>query len=253
MKITFLGTGTSQGVPVIACGCTVCASADPRDQRLRSSVMIEGKGRVAVIDTGPDFRQQMLRAKAGRLDAVIFTHEHKDHTAGFDDIRAFNFVLQKKIDVYATERMERVIRREFPYIFEEDKYPGVPEIELHRIDHRPFSAGGMDFIPVEVMHYRLPVLGFRIGDFTYITDANSIPEPEKEKVRGSKVLVLNALRKTKHVSHFTLDEAVALAQELDAGITYLTHISHQMGLHEEVERELPSHVRLAYDGLVLDL
>ncbi len=251
MTVTFLGTGTSQGVPVIACPCEVCQSANPKDNRLRSSVLIEDKGKVFVIDTGPDFRFQMLREKVKQLDAVLFTHEHKDHVAGLDDIRAFNYILKKKIDVYATARVQLALKREFPYVFEDLKYPGVPEINLFEIGSAPFTICSTTFIPIEVYHHKLPVLGFRVGDFTYITDANSIADSEKEKIKGSKVLVLNALRREKHVSHYTLDQAVALAKELGAEKTYFTHISHQLGKYEQVEKELPDLVSLAFDGLKL--
>ncbi len=253
MKVTFLGTGTSQGVPVIACRCPVCTSPDPHDQRLRSSVMIEAEGKAAVIDSGPDFRQQMLRARASRLDALVFTHAHKDHIAGMDDIRAFNYVLKRRIDVYASESVQESIRREFAYIFDAVRYPGIPEIDIHTIGAEPFVAAGMRFIPVEVMHYRMPVFGYRVGDFTYITDAKSISESEREKVRGSRVLVLNALRKEKHISHFTLDEAIAVMEDLAPETGYLTHISHQLGTHQEVSRLLPPHIHCAHDGLVLEL
>lgn len=253
MRITFLGTGTSQGVPIIACPCYVCHSKDTKDKRLRSSVMIETAGKTFVIDTGPDFRQQMLREDVKVLDAVIFTHEHKDHTAGFDDIRAFNFINKRKMEVYASARVEEALRREFSYIFSDFKYPGIPEINLHLLENKLTTIEGVDFLPVEVMHHRLPVFGFRIGDFSYITDANFISEPEKEKIRGSKVLVLNALRREEHISHFTFQQAIDLANELKAEQTYLTHISHQLGLHAEVEKELPGHIHLAYDGLKLDV
>ncbi len=254
MKVRFLGTGTSQGVPVIACKCEVCLSKDTKDKRLRSSILIENEvGNTVVIDTGPDFRQQMLRENIERLDAVVFTHEHKDHIAGLDDIRAFNFVQQRDMDVYATLRVQEALKRDFHYAFQAVKYPGVPQMNLHTIDLKPFEAGGFPFIPIEVMHYRLPVLGFRIGDFTYITDANYISPEEKEKIKGSKVLVLNALRQSKHISHFTLNEAVELAQELGANKTYFTHLSHQMGLHTDVNSALPEGVSLAYDGLVVEV
>lgn len=254
MKIRFLGTGTSQGVPVIACKCEVCLSKNPKDKRLRSSILIENEaGNTVVIDTGPDFRQQILRENIERLDAVVFTHEHKDHIAGLDDIRAFNFVQQRDMDVYATQRVQEALKRDFHYAFQAVKYPGVPQMNLHTIDLKPFKAGGFSFIPIEVMHYRLPVLGFRIGDFTYITDANYISPEEKEKVKGSKVLVLNALRQSKHISHFTLNEAIELAQELGANKTYFTHLSHQMGLHTDVNSTLPEGVHLAYDSLVIEI
>lgn len=249
MNITFLGTGTSQGVPLIACSCKICSSTNPQDKRLRTSAMVEVNGKVIVIDSGPDFRQQMLREKVKRLDALIFTHSHKDHIAGLDDIRAFNYISGQVIDVYADEIVQKAIHREFPYIFDEFKYPGVPEINLYPIGHDPFVAGGEAIIPIEVLHYKLPVKGFRIGDFTYITDANFISETEREKIKGSKVLVLNALRKEKHLSHFSLQEAIDLSRELEIPNTYLTHISHQLGLHSEVEATLPEGVHLAYDGL----
>jgi phosphoribosyl 1,2-cyclic phosphate phosphodiesterase len=254
MKITFLGTGTSQGVPVIACDCEVCSSTDLRDKRLRSSILIENEGQTFVIDTGPDFRQQMLRANVKRLDAVIYTHEHRDHLAGLDDIRGFNFVMKQAMDIYADERVEEAIRsREYPYIFSKEQYPGIPEINLHHIDKEPFTIGKTTFIPIEVMHHKLPVLGFRIGKFTYITDANFISEKEEEKIKGSEVIVLNALRREKHLSHYTLNEAVSLINKWKPKQAYLTHISHQLGKHADVEKELPSPIRLAYDGLTLEL
>lgn len=253
MKVTFLGTGTSQGIPVIACTCRVCTSQDPRDKRLRCSVLIEEKGTIMVIDSGPDFRQQMLRANVQDLHGLVFTHEHKDHVAGMDDIRAFNYIHQKKIDVYATSRVQIALRREFPYIFEDTKYPGVPEINLHTIDNSPFSVGNIHLVPIEVMHYRLPVLGYRCGDFTYITDANFISDAEKEKIKGSKIVVVNALRRERHVSHFTLKEAISLLEELNPEQGYLIHMSHQLGLHEEINKELPDFIRCAYDGLVLEM
>ncbi len=253
MIITFLGTGTSQGVPVIACSCAVCTSTDIRDNRLRSSIMIEAEGKVIVIDSGPDFRYQMLRAKVKHLDGIVFTHEHKDHVAGMDDIRAFNYQQATAIDIYATERVQQALKREFAYVFHEMKYPGVPEVNMNTITLDPFSIGGVKFIPIEVMHYKLPVLGFRIGDFTYITDAKTVSETEKEKIKGSKTLVINALQMDKHISHFTFAEAIAFANEIDAEKTYFTHISHRLGCHKEVLDLLPPHITLAYDGLVLEI
>lgn len=253
MKITFLGTGTSQGVPLIACKCEVCTSTNVKDKRLRSSIMVETSTTTIVIDTGPDFRQQMLREQVEQLDAVVFTHEHKDHIAGLDDVRAFNFINGKHIEVYATSRVQAAIKREFAYIFAEDKYPGIPLINLNEIDLAPFQIKDIKLIPIEVMHYKMPVLGFRIADFTYITDAKSISEKEKEKMKGSKVLVLNALRREEHISHFTFQEAIDLAQELNVEQAYFTHISHQLGLYEQVSEELPSNIFLAYDGLKLIL
>ncbi|MEQ8532328.1 MAG: MBL fold metallo-hydrolase [Imperialibacter sp.] len=253
MKLTFLGTGTSQGVPVIACNCEVCQSVDFHDKRLRSSVHIEVDGLSLVIDTGPDFRQQMLRERIKRLDAVIFTHEHKDHTAGLDDIRSFNFLQQMDMPVYASTAVITQLKREFSYIFADHKYPGVPLVDVKLLDGKPFTIGQTAITPINVMHFKLPVFGFRIGDFTYITDANYISDEEKEKIKGSKVLVLNALQKAPHISHFTLDEAVALAQELKSDQTYFTHISHKLGSHREVSAQLPENIYLAYDGQQLTL
>lgn len=253
MKVTLLGTGTSQGVPVIGCSCEVCRSVDYRDQRLRVSVHLQVDGKSIIIDSGPDFRQQVLRERIKNLDALVFTHEHKDHTAGLDDIRAYNFSQHKDMPLYAEERVLEQLKREFAYIFADFKYPGIPQVELHTITEAPFEVVGVPFTPIRVMHYKLPVLGFRIGDFTYITDANYISEEEKEKVRGSKVIVLNALRHEHHISHFSLKEAVALLEDLQPEQAYLTHISHLMGLHREVELQLPDFIRLGYDGLQLEV
>ncbi|MFD2871044.1 MBL fold metallo-hydrolase [Mucilaginibacter ximonensis] len=253
MIVTFLGTGTSQGVPVIACGCEVCKSADARDKRLRSSILIEAPDKTVAIDSGPDFRYQMLRANVQHLDAVVYTHEHKDHVAGMDDIRAFNFKQQQPMDIYADARVQAALMREFPYVFSEFKYPGIPQINIHPIGLDPFDIGSIHFIPIEVLHYKLPVLGFRINDFTYITDAKTVSEEEKEKIKGSKILVINALQKQTHISHFTLDEAIAFAQEIGAETTYFTHISHRLGKHAEIEPELPAGIKLAYDGLQLEI
>ena len=252
MTITFLGTGTSQGVPVIACGCEVCTSADKRDKRLRSSILVEGD-KTVVIDSGPDFRYQMLRANVQHLDALVFTHEHKDHVAGMDDIRAFNYKQNSPIDVYAEERVQTAIKKEFHYIFTEFKYPGIPQVNLKTITSEPFLIGDIKFIPIEVMHYKLPVKGFRINDFTYITDAKTISESEKQLIKGSSILVINALQKQTHISHFTLDEAIAFAQEIGAERTYFTHISHRLGRHEEISKDLPLGIELAYDGLKLEI
>jgi len=253
LKITFLGTGTSQGVPVIACNCNVCQSSDLRDKRLRTFIHIQYKNSSFVIDSGPDFRQQMLRAQIKNLTALIFTHEHKDHVAGMDDIRAFNYVLQKKIDIYATLRVQEALVREFPYVFHDFKYPGVPEVNMITIDEHPFNIEGLEFIPIEVLHYKLPVNAYRVGDFTYITDANFISEKEKEKIKGSRIVVINALRREKHVSHFNLEEALELIKELKPEKAYLTHISHQLGKHSDVEKELPPNVFLAYDGFEIEM
>lgn len=253
MKITFLGTGTSQGVPVIGCDCPGCKSEDLHDRRLRSSLLVEQDELAIVIDTGPDFRQQMLRAEVNSLNAVLFTHEHRDHIAGLDDIRAYNFIQKSSMDIYAEERVIRALNSMFPYIFAEKKYPGVPQVAMHAISTEPFEIGSLEIIPVRMMHYRLPVLGFRIGDFAYLTDANYISEQEKEKLFGVKSLVVNALRRETHISHFTLSQAVSLIEELCPREGYLTHISHQMGPCRKVDDELPSNIRTAYDGLVLEL
>ena len=238
---------------MIACPCAVCHSNDSKDKRLRTSVLVEVSGKTIVIDTGPDFREQMLRANVLKLDAVLFTHEHRDHIAGLDDIRSFNHVQQKPMDIYAEERVLQAIRQEFPYIFAEKKYPGIPEVILHSIDNHPFTIEGVSINPIRAMHLRLPLLGFRFGDFTYITDANYILDEEKEKIKGSQYLVINGLRKEKHVSHFALEEALELIRELNPKYAFITHISHQMGFHNEVQAELPSNVTLAFDGLVLDI
>jgi len=251
LKITFLGTGTSQGVPVITCNCEVCQSDDHRNNRLRVSILIETADKTIVIDSGPDFRYQMLRAKVKDLDAILFTHEHKDHVAGLDDIRPFNYLLHKNIDIFATTGVQEALKREFSYIFSDVKYPGLPQIELHTIDKDPFFIGQTQIIPLAIMHYKLPILGFRIGDFTYITDAKTVSNETIEKVRGTKILIINALQRQPHISHFTLDEAIEFAQKIGAEQTYFTHISHNLGLHEVVEKELPTGMKLAYDGLTL--
>jgi phosphoribosyl 1,2-cyclic phosphate phosphodiesterase len=251
VTITFLGTGTSSGVPMIGCDCPVCRSLDPRDQRLRVSVHVAVEGRSLVIDTGPDFRQQMLRARITHLDAVLFTHEHKDHTAGLDDIRAFNFRQQQEIPVFAEPRVIRQLHQEFAYIFAEQKYPGVPQVRVHAIesDTAPFDVLGLSVQPLRALHYRLPVLGFRLGGFVYLTDANYLAPETLDLLRGADTIVLNALRKEPHISHFTLGQAVEILEELAPRRAYLTHISHQLGRHREVEAELPPWIRLAYDGL----
>jgi phosphoribosyl 1,2-cyclic phosphate phosphodiesterase len=251
LKITFLGTGTSQGVPLIACNCAICTSTNTKDKRTRTSVMIEDEHTRMVIDTGPDFRQQMLREKVKRVDGIVFTHEHKDHIAGLDEVRAFNFINKMRMPVYASSRVQTAIKREFAYIFSDEKYPGIPEIDLFEIDEKSFSVSTLTLNPIEVMHYKLPVKGFKINNFAYVTDANFISETEKEKLKNLDVLVLNALRREYHLSHFTFDEVIALVAELKPRKAYFTHISHQLGLHDEVSKELPKNIELAFDGLQL--
>jgi phosphoribosyl 1,2-cyclic phosphate phosphodiesterase len=252
LTITILGTGTSGGVPMIGCDCPVCTSTNAKDKRLRCSILVESAHTRLVVDAGPDFRYQMLRAQVKKLDAIVFTHPHKDHVAGLDDVRAFNFFMQKPMQVYANEMTQEVIIREFPYAFTDTKYPGLPEINLNTIDIEPFIVGDIPITPILVWHLKMPVFGFRFGRFTYITDANRIDEGEKEKIKGSDVLVLNALRKEKHVSHFTLDESISLAKELQIPQTYLTHISHQLGRHNDVNAELPEGIALGYDKLQMN-
>lgn len=254
MKITFLGTGTSQGVPFIGCDCPVCTSADKRNDRLRTSVWIDTPEASVVIDSGPDFRQQMLRYNVRRLDAIVFTHGHKDHVAGMDDVRAYNFHDKKAMNVYADLNTQEVLKREFQYVFQEPNYPGIPQVDLNTINgDNSFKINELKFNPIKVLHYKMEVLGFRIGDFTYITDANYINPEQLDKAKGSKVLVLNALRHEAHPSHFTLKEAIDVATAVGAENTYFTHISHQLGLHDEVEATLPQGMHLAYDGLTLHL
>ncbi len=254
MKLTFLGTGTSQGVPVIACDCDVCSSPDLRDKRLRSSVMITINNLNYLIDCGPDFRQQMLREKTQDIRAILFTHEHKDHIAGMDDVRAFNFKHQKEMDVYCDMNVQKALLREFPYVFSNNKYPGVPEVNIHQINsNNTFNLDGNLFIPIRVMHYKLPVLGFRVNDLTYLTDAKTISRKEIEKIKGTRVLVVNALRISEHISHFNLKEALNFIKEIKPEVAYLTHISHLLGRTKDVEKQLPDKVMLAHDGLQVDI
>jgi phosphoribosyl 1,2-cyclic phosphate phosphodiesterase len=251
--VTFLGTGTSQGIPNIGCSCEVCRSLDFRDKRLRTSLHLAIDGKSFIIDSGPDFRAQVLREKIKNLDALLFTHEHKDHTAGLDDVRSFNFIQKKSMPVYGRKNVLEQLRKEFEYAFSEFKYPGVPLIDLIEIDNERFYIEGVEFIPIEVMHYRLPVFGYRINDFTYITDANYISEKELKKIEGSKIVVLNALQKTEHISHYTLSQAVGLLERLKPEKAYLIHLSHKMGLHRDVQKELPEFIHIAYDGLKIHL
>ena len=252
MKITFLGTGTSQGVPVIACECQTCTSDDSRDKRLRTSLMLQTEHATLVFDAGPDFRQQMLREHVTKLDAIILTHEHKDHIAGMDDVRAFNFKSQDAIDIYAEENVQEAVKREFKYVFE-NKYPGIPKMRLNSIPPFGFDLKGLKIIPIRVRHKELDIYGFRIGVFAYITDADYIPEASIEKLIGVKYLVINALRKQKHSSHFSLGEAIDNIRKISPKRSFITHISHQMGRYEEVSQELPPEVMLAYDGLTFNI
>lgn len=253
LEITFLGTGTSQGVPVITCDCEVCTSKDPKDNRLRSSIAIKKGPTQIVIDSGPDFRQQMLRAKINYLDALVFTHAHKDHIAGMDDVRAYNFRSQKPMKIYCDDEVFNNLKREYHYVFNEEfRYPGIPQIERFEIyRNKDFAVGNLVLTPIEVMHYKLPVLAFRVGNFTYITDANYISESEKEKIKGTEILVVNALRKENHIAHYNLEGALALIEEIRPKKAYLTHVSHLMGKHEVVSKELPDNVEIAFDGLVI--
>lgn len=247
--ITVLGTGTSQGVPVVACECEVCKSTDSRDKRLRTSVLIDTPHNTLAIDAGTDFRQQMLRENVKHLDAILITHEHKDHIGGIDDIRAFNWVNQQPMEIFGSSGALKTIKKDFSYAFEEVKYPGVPEIKLHPVHSDPFIFRGDTIIPIKALHGLLPVLGFRIADFSYLTDASTITVEELDKMRGSKVVIINGLRVRKHHSHFNLEEAIEILQELKPREGYITHISHQLGLHEAISKSLPTGIQLAYDGL----
>lgn len=254
MKVTFLGTGTSQGVPPIGCKDEVCLSKNPKDKRLRTSIHIECEGKSLIVDTGPDFRYQCIRAGIEKVDAILFTHEHRDHTAGLDDIRPFYFKLGYPMPVFAHPRVQQAIKDQYSYMFSGIKYPGIPEVGFNSIDkaHR-FEVEGIPVTPIEVMHYKLPVLGFRIHNFTYITDVNFITDDELEKAMGTEILVLGALRKTEHLSHFSLPQAVEVAKKVGAKQTYFIHMSFEMGFHDEVNLELPEGMELAYDGLVLEM
>lgn len=253
--VTFLGTGTSQGIPVIGSDHPVCHSTDPRDKRLRVSVLLRWPGHTYVIDCGPDFRQQMLREQVTSLDGILLTHEHSDHTAGLDDIRPFNFMRGGSLPFYAHKRVFESLKQRFAYIFAtENKYPGAPSIEAIEIDKEtPFTLGGKKVIPIEAFHATLPVLGYRIDDFTYLTDVKTISDQEAEKVKGSKVLVINALREERHYSHFNVEEALDFVERVKPERTYFTHISHLMGFHRESEEKLPANVFMAYDTLTITL
>lgn len=248
LEVVILGSGTSQGVPVVGCTCTVCGSSNPCDKRLRSSILVRNNETTIVIDAGPDFRQQMLREKARKLDAVLITHNHKDHTGGLDDVRAFNWIQKKPMDIYARNSVLNAVRNEYSYAFAENKYPGVPDMNLFEIDGKPLTIGTMKLLPIDAMHHQMPVYGFRINDFSYLTDANHIEQKELDKMKGSRVIIINALRKEKHISHFNLEEAIDIIRYINPEKAYITHISHQMGLNKNIQQELPDHIYLACDG-----
>ncbi len=253
MKFTFLGTGTSQGVPVVACQCPVCLSDNPKDKRLRASAMIETETQCLVIDAGPDFRQQMLAHQVRHLNGILLTHEHVDHIFGLDDIRAFNWVQKQPTDIYAEERVQIAIRRIFDYVFADFKYPGIPQMHLHLLENKTFKIGNLEILPIRGFHYKLPVFGFRFGKIAYVTDVNRMEPAEINKLRGVEVLVINALRKEVHISHFNLSQALELIAEVKPGKAYLTHLSHQMGFYNDVQKELPENVFLSYDGLEIEV
>ena len=253
MKVTFLGCGTSQGVPVIGCTCEVCTSLDFRDKRLRSSIHVEVANQSIVVDTGPDFRQQMLRERVKRVDAILFTHAHRDHTAGLDDVRAYNFMQKIDMPVYGTQPVLDQLKIEYAYAFVKDSYPGIPRLLFHPIDNQTFAVNGVNVIPLPVMHLKLPILGFRFENFSYITDANFIPDETFEKLKGTEILVLNALQRDSHISHFNLKEALQMVEKIKPKKAFFTHISHKLGTHANVSKELPDHIMLAYDGLQLEI
>lgn len=249
IEATFLGTGTSQGVPVIACNCEVCKSDDSKNKRLRSSLLIKINNQNFVIDAGPDFRQQILREEVNSLRAILLTHEHVDHIFGLDDIRSFNWFQKHPTDIYAEYRVQNSIKRIFDYVFADHKYPGIPKMNLHLIENKSFIIDGIEFIPIRCYHHQLPVYGFRVGDLTYITDTNSIPNEELEKIKGSRILIINALRKEKHISHFNLEEALEIVSATQPEKTFLTHLGHDFGKHIDIQNELPENIFVAYDGL----
>lgn len=253
LRIKFLGTGTSIGVPVISCDCKVCTSTNPKDKRLRTSVLLIYRNKNIVIDCGPDFRMQILNAGIKDLEAILLTHEHRDHIAGLDDVRAFNYILRKPIHLYLSESVLKNVKTEFSYVFNPGDYQGGPQLEMHNIVNQAFEVAGLTVIPLPVLHGDMPVFGFRIGDFSYITDANFIPNETIEKIKGSKILVLNALRKRKHPTHFCLTEAIEIIEMIKPEKAYLTHLGHYIGLHDEIRKELPETIDLAYDGLQIEL
>jgi phosphoribosyl 1,2-cyclic phosphate phosphodiesterase len=253
IEATLLGTGTSQGVPVIACDCDVCQSADENDKRLRSSLLLKIAGKNFVIDAGPDFRAQMLRERVNSLRVILLTHEHVDHIFGLEDIRSYNWTQKHPTDIYAEDRVLEAIKRIFHYVFADFKYPGVPEMKLHKIENKPFKIDGIEFIPIRCYHHKLPVYGFRVGDLTYITDTNFIPDEELEKVKGTKILIINALRKESHISHFNLEEALEIINEIRPEKAYLTHLSHAFGKHSDIQNELPENVFVGFDGMKIGI
>jgi len=253
IEATFLGTGTSQGVPVIACDCPVCQSIDEKDKRLRSSLLLKINDHNFVIDAGPDFRQQMLRESVQTLCAILITHEHADHVLGLDDIRSFNWMQKHPTDIYAEKRVQESIKRIFDYVFSENKYPGIPEMKLHSIGETPFEIEDIRFTPIRCYHHKLPVLGFRVGDLTYVTDTNYIPDKEMEKIAGSRIFIVNALRKEKHLSHFNLEQALNVIETIQPEKAFLTHASHNFGKHRDIQARLPENVFMAYDGLKIIL
>lgn len=253
MKITFLGTGTSQGVPLIACECPVCQSDDSRNNRLRSSILVESDDTCIVIDAGPDFRQQILRENVRKLDAVLITHGHKDHIGGLDDVRAFNYITKEAINVYASRESMNDIKRDLYYAFSDSQYPGIPRINVQLVDKDPFHINKLEIIPFEVSHHFLSILGYRIEDFTYITDCRTISERSLSIIHKTRILVINALRKTEHISHMNLSQALELIEKIEPERAYITHISHLMGKHEDVSKELPDNVELAFDGLRINI
>lgn len=251
-RLEFLGTGTSQGVPMIGCGCEVCASRDPHDKRLRASVLVDYCGKRFLVDAGPDFRQQMLRAGVSHVDAILLTHNHKDHTGGLDDIRAFNYLEKAATHIYCEKYVEDSLRKEYSYAFAENKYPGAPDWKVHLIDERPFSIDGVEIIPIRGKHFNLPVLGYRFGNIAYCTDMNRIPEEEFTKLQGLDHFIINCVRRGRHISHFSLEGALEVASRVGAKHTWLTHLSHQLPRYEELLSELPDGVQPAYDGLVIE-
>lgn len=251
-QLTFLGTGTSQGVPMIGCGCEVCKSADPRDKRLRASVLVKHEGLRILVDAGPDFRYQMLRAGVSSLDAILLTHNHKDHTGGLDDIRAFNYLEKKATQIYCEKYVEESLRKEYSYAFEEIRYPGAPEWDVHIIDDKPFTVNGVEIIPIRGRHFKLPVLGYRFGNIAYCTDMNHIPDEEYEKLQNLDHFIINCVRRGRHISHYSLEQAIEVAQKVGAKHSWLTHLSHQLPCYEDLKKELPEGILPAFDGLVLD-